>query len=242
MNTVRTTGILLVVFGVICVARPASAYDVNSALRVFPYAGRPGSTLYLSGYGLKPLTRLYIMFACPNYQEAAQYGNLEIFPPKVAPKTDSQGEFSGWTMKAPKLNHVVSSGCTVYADDGVSQAQQPYGPSQLGPYYILGPRDPMQPCYKRICVQITPTPKRVKSGRIENIDVQGWAGAIASVAVTYPGYPQVTQTVKLNWNGSGRVRVPVPKDMQDTSHVRITVHCHLGQATGDRRAEFTVVH
>jgi hypothetical protein len=242
MNVVRTMGAPFVLFGAIFVSSPARAYDIHSGLRVFPYAGRPGSTLYLSGYGLKPLTRLYIMFACPNYQEAAQFGNLLIIPSKIGPKTDSQGQFSGWPMKAPKLNHVVSSGCTVYADDGVSQAMQPYGPTQLGPYYILGPKDPMQPCYKRICVQVTPTPKRVKSGRIENIDVQGWAGALANVTVTYPGFPAVTQSVKLDWNGSGRVRVPVPKDMQDTSHVRITVHCHLGQATGDRKAEFTVVH
>jgi hypothetical protein len=238
MNSLRTTGVLLTVFSVIGVARPVSAYNLHSGLRVFPYEGRPGSTLYVSGYGLNPSTQLYILFACPNFQEAKP-GNLRIIAPPFGPKTNSAGEFTGWKMKAPRLAHVDSSGCLVYAEDGV---QQFYGPTLLGSYYVLGPHDQLLPCDRRICVTITPTPKRVKSGRVENVDVQAWAGALADVTVTYPGYPQVVQTVKLDWNGSGRVRVPVPRDMQDTSHVRITVHCHLGQATGDRNAEFTVVH
>jgi hypothetical protein len=239
MTGVRTSSILLAVFCVIGVARPVDAYDeLHSGLRVFPYEGRPGSTLYVSGYGLNPNTRLYIMVACPNFQ-VAQPGNLLIIPPKLGPMTDAQGQFSGWRMKAPKLTHVTSSGCAVYAEDGV---QGFYGPSQLGSYYVLGPQDRVLPCDKRICVTLTPSPKRVKSGRVESVDVQAWAGAHADVTVRYPGYPPVEETIKLDWNGSGRVRVPVPKDMQDTSHVRITVHCRLGQTTGDRRAEFTVVH
>jgi hypothetical protein len=239
MTAIRATSVLLAVFCVIGVARPVQAYNLHSGLAVFPYEGRPGSTLYVSGYGLSPKTRLYIMLACPNYQVAAQTGNLWIIPPKSGPLTDAKGEFSGWSMKAPKLNRVASQGCAVYAEDGV---QQFYGPTQLGLYYILGPKDRVQPCDKRICVTLTPSPKRVKSGRVENVDVQAWAGARADVTVAYPGYPPAVEKVKLNWNGSGRVRVPVPKDMQDTSHVRITVHCKLGQVTGDRRAEFTVVH
>lgn len=238
MISVRTASVLLTVFCVFGVAGPTSAYNLHSGLRVFPYAGRPGSTLYVSGYGLKPSTQLYIMMACPNFQEA-EVGNLLIIAPPHGPRTNSVGQFSGWRMKAPKLVHLLSSGCYVYAEDGV---QQFYGPTQFGVYYILGPTNPLLPCYKRICVSITPTPKRVKSGRVENVDVQAWAGALADVTVTYPGYPQVVQSVKLDWNGSGRVRVPVPKDMQDTSHVRITVHCRLGKSTGDRKAEFTVVH
>lgn len=239
MTGIRTTSVLLAVFCVITVARPVHAFDeLHSGLRVFPYEGRPGATLYVSGYGLKPNTRLFIMFACPNFQ-VAQLGNLFIIPPKQGPLTDAQGQFSGWKMKAPRLTHVTSSGCTVYAQDGVGDH---YGPAQLGSYYVLGPQDHILPCDKRICLNLTPSPKRVKSGRIENVDVQGWAGARADVTVTFPGYPPVVETVKLDWNGSGRVRVPVPKAMQDTSHVRITAHCRLGQVTGDRRAEFTVVH
>jgi hypothetical protein len=239
MNGIRTSSILLAAFFVVSVAQPVHAYDPqHSGLRVFPYEGRPGSTLYVSGYGLQPNTRLFIMLACPHF-EVAQPGNLFIFPPKSGPMTDAQGQFSAWKLKAPKLSHVTSSGCAVYAEDGV---QGFYGPAQLGSYYILGPQDRVLPCDKRICITLTPSPKRVKSGRVENVDVQGWAGARADVTVTYPGYPPVVETVKLDWNGSGRVRVPVPSGMQDTSHVRITAHCRLGKATGDRRAEFTVVH
>ena len=239
MNGLRTAGVLLTVFCVFGGAQPTSAFNVDhSALRVFPYEGRPGNTLFVSGYGLKPATQLYILFACPNFSEA-QSGNLRIIAPPLGPRTNSAGEFSGWPMKVPKLVHLISSGCFVYAEDG---DQQFYGPTQLGLYYILGPKDPIQPCDRRICVQITPTPKRVKSGRVENVDVQAWAGARADVTVAYPGFPAVVQSVKLDWNGSGRVRVPVPKAMQDTSHVRITVHCRLGTVTGNRRAEFTVVH
>ncbi len=239
MNGIRTSSILLAAFFVVSVAQPVRAFDeLHSGLRVSPYEGRPGATLYVSGYGLQPNTRLFIMFACPNYQ-VAQLGNTFIFPPTQGPLTDARGQFSAWPMKAPRLSHVTSSGCTVYAQDGVGDH---YGPAQLGLYYVLGPQDRVLPCDKRICFTLTPSPKRVKSGRIENVDVQGWAGARADVTVTYPGYPPVVETVKLDWNGSGRVRVPVPKGMQDTSHVRITAHCRLGKATGDRRAEFTVVH
>jgi hypothetical protein len=238
MNSVRTTGVLLTVFSLIWFVHPASAYSTYSGLRVFPYEGRPGGTLYVSGHGLQPSTQIYILFACPNFQQAGN-GNLRIIAPPLGPTTNKVGVFTGWRMKSPKLVGLVSSGCVVYAEDG---AQQFYGPTNPGLYYILGPTNKVLPCDKRICVTITPTPKRVKSGRVENVDVQAWAGARADVAVTYPGYPQVVQTVKLDWNGSGRVRVPVPKDMQDTSHVRIRVHCRLGQATGDRKAEFTVVH
>lgn len=237
MKGLRTTGVLISVFYVFSMTGPANAFNLHSGLRVFPYEGRPGNTLYVSGYGLQPNTQLYILFACPNYQEAGV--NLRIIPPPRGPKTNATGEFAGWAMKVPHLTHVVSSGCLIYAEDG---EQQFYGPTQLGLYYVLGPRDPIQPCDTRICVTITPSPKKVKSGRVENVDVQAWAGAMADVTVWYPGYTQVTQSVKLDWNGSGRVRVPVPRDMQDTSHVRITVHCRLGNVTGDRKATFAVVH
>jgi hypothetical protein len=241
MNSFRTTGILLTVFYMVGVARPAGAYNVASGLRVFPYEGRPGNTLYVSGFGLNPNTKLYILIACPNFQEEKN-GNLRIIPPPFGPKTDGAGQFTGWHMQAPKLVGLVSSGCTVYAQDSTTTGGAGYGPTQLGSYYILGPSNPLLPCDRHICVTATPTPKRVKSGRIENVDVQGWAGATADVTVAYPGYPNVVQRKKLDWNGSGRVRVPVPKDMQDTSHVRITVHCQLGPVTGNTKAEFTVVH
>ena len=82
MKTVHGAGVLLVVLGALCVARPVSAYTVgHSGLRVFPYEGRPGSTLYVSGYGLNPNTQLYILFACPNYQEAKQENVRIIGPP-----------------------------------------------------------------------------------------------------------------------------------------------------------------
>lgn len=239
MTSLRTTGVLLAIFCVFGTARSARAFNVDhSALRVFPYEGRPGSTLFVSGYGLKPLTQLYILFACPNFSEA-QAGNLRIIAPPLGPRTNNAGEFTGWRMTVPRLVHLVSSGCFVYAEDGV---QQFYGPTLLGLYYILGPKDPIQPCDKRICVSVNPSPRRVKSGRIENVDVQAWAGALADVTVAYPGHAKIVERVKLDWNGSGRIRVPVPRDMHDTSHVRITVHCRLGVVTGDRRAEFAVVH
>jgi hypothetical protein len=242
MKALRPFLVAFTVFGGLCLPRPAAAYDpTHSALRVFPYEGRPGSTMYVSGYGLAPNTELYILFACPNYFDphSIEWGNTRIIAPPLGPKTDAQGQFSGWTMKAPHLNHVTSSGCTVYAQD---QTRQTYGPAQLGTYYILGPKDSVLPCDVRICIAVSPTPKRVHSGRVEYIGVQAWGGAVANVVVTFPGYGRVLQTVDLDWNGSGRARIPVPKGMGDTSHVRISVQCKLGQARGSSRAEFSVVH
>jgi hypothetical protein len=238
VSGLRAMGLALIVLSAIGMPRPVGAYnETDSGLRVFPYAGRPGSTFYLSGHGLNPNTRLFILFACPNFQRAN--GNLRIIDPKHGPKTDGKGEFTGWKMTAPRLINGASSGCTVYAQDGTLQF---YGPEQPASYYILGPSDPMLPCYKHICVTVDPTPRRVKPGKTENVDVQAWAGALADVTVTYPGHAPVVQTVKLDWNGSGRIRVPVPKKVPNLSPIRITVHCHLRRATGDGKAAFTVIH
>ncbi len=233
--------VLTVVAGV-CLAQPVAAYNpTHSALRVFPYEGRPGSTLYVSGYGLNPKTALYILFACPNDFDphASEWNNITIIAPPFGPKTNDQGDFAGWSMKVPHLNHVASSGCAVYAYDGGTSG---YGPAQPGTYYILGPKDKVLPCDVRICMTVTPVPKRVRSGRFENIEVQAWGGAIANVQVTFPGFGRALQTVDLDWNGSGHARIPVPGGMADTSNVRISVHCRLGKAAGTKVAEFDVVH
>jgi hypothetical protein len=61
------------------------------------------------------------------------------------------------------------------------------------------------------------------------------------VTVTFPGQGTVFKTVTLDWSGSRTVAFQVPKGM-NTANVRVAVHCRLGRYTGDRRAEFTVVH
>jgi hypothetical protein len=234
---VRAATVVLLVLILTGVARPANAFNFHSGLRLFPYTGTPGGTVYISGFGLQPFTRLSIMFACPSYS-TARPGNVYIVAPQLGPTTNSLGEFAGWTFKIPKLVGPASSACTIYANDATRQG---WGPTELGTFYIV-PRKALLPlCAIRMCITVTPNQKRATSGSMESVSVQGWAGAFTRVAVSYGGRLHMVQTLILNWNGGGSVRFRVPSYRQSASTVHVTVQSRLGSASGSQSSHFTVV-
>jgi hypothetical protein len=89
-------------------------------------------------------------------------------------------------------------------------------------------------------VRLSVATKLVRAGGNEVINVDGgWPGATAAVSVTYSGSSPATASgkVRLNWEGSGRVRISVPRQAAhlSCSQVRIQAVLSLGSRFKDKR-------
>jgi hypothetical protein len=219
-----------------------------SALIAVPAVGHSGDLIYLSGTGLKPRTRYYVLTACPsalvNGSIAIQNGNVSFIKAENGPMTDGHGNFVRFTFRALPLHHVKQSGCTIYTSDGVSL----YGPDVPGTYYIYPQKKKLPRCALTICAGISLSPTRARTGQYETITIgpnqqkgyTSWPGAKATVIVSFKGTKSVTQSVVLNWAGVGKVRVHVPDGMA-ASQAKVHVSYHIGNYSGSSIDQFAVV-
>ena len=214
------------------------AAGVVSVLRATPSQGHSGSLIDLSGYGLPPHTRLFIMMACPNWADPSvvRYQNLEILPPSQGPKTDADGQFSGFLMRAIRLHHFPSSGCEFYAAYDHVQ----YGPDIPATYTIV-PSDRQLPrCSRSMCVKVRAAPRRVRTGLTEHISVRGWPGARVNINLGYPGNAHVARVTHLDWKGRATFNVPIHGNVSSQTSVRVTARAQLGPQQGTDSTNFTI--
>lgn len=219
-----------------------------SALIAVPASGHPGDIIYLSGTGLRPHRRYYVLMACPSALsgDALQNGNVKFIPPLDGPETDAKGNFVRFEFRALMLRRVASSGCTIYTSDG----NTPYGPDIPATYYIF-PRGRRLPrCSRTICAGVTLAPRRARSGQSVTIRIgpsakkgyTSWPGARATVTVNFRGVSAVRRTVTLNWAGAGETTVRVPGGLSVPSEAQVQVGLRIGKYSGVLSDQLSVVH
>ena len=225
----------LVTGGILVSHASAGADDNNAAVLVAaPRGGHSGDTVYLTGAHFAPRQRFYLMMACPNWHDdtVAQYQNIKF--QKDGPTTDAHGGFRAFPYQVLTLHHFKGLGCTIYTSDGLNA----FGPNFPALYTIYPPDQPLPECLKRLCVSFKTIPQRVKSGSVETVHLQSWAGAGADVAVSYPGATTQHQKVDINLNGDGwaQFRIgaiagtqPVPAQVQVLAHIGAQKRMRSGQ-------------
>lgn len=238
-----TTVLLCASAPVILSLAPVGAAGIaqQSILVAAPVEGHSGDPIYLSGAGFPPNYSPFITMVCPNWQTAAQYGNIEVT--YHGPHTDAHGSFSGFKFSALHLHYFKSLGCVIYAQIGAN----PFGVQFPATYNILPPDAPLPYCWRHICIRVTATPRRVRSGQVETVDIRPlsvtypWPGARAAIRVSYPGATGHNKTLTLSIHGNGHVSFPAPAAPRDLLRATIKVSAHLGAWTGVGSGQFTVV-
>jgi hypothetical protein len=223
----------------VAVPQPASAAGV-SELRVFPSTIHMGDTLYLSGTALGSHVQKIITIACPNVQVQYPGSSIETKP---GPMTNRNGQFQGYQFTYSPLSVVRAPlQCSVYANRGNDYV----GVDIPGTYEIVPNSERLDRCARQICgLQVKPQPTKVHAGFQENIHlVGGWAGALAIISVLFPGSPQQTHHVRLNWNGEAYDTFPVPTHLSGKVGVMaamVSVVVQLGNVHGSGKGKFIVI-
>lgn len=209
-------------------------------VRPFPDVAHGGDTIYLSGYGFQPHSRLYFATYCPSWSDtnAFRFGNYSTVAVQ-GPKTDANGTFAGFPIKALTLKVVPSSTCQVYTNYLSTQ----YGVADINAIYRVIPRSEKLPRRAtRIPGTLNAHPKQIKTGLSETIDIsRSWGGAVADVSlVDSRGHP-IQRSIKLNYLGAGRLQVPIDGHLVEPGHVTVSVKFHLGSIRGSKIGSFEVV-
>lgn len=217
-------------------ALPRPALAQNAVLRVDPFEGHSGATVFVSGSGFEPLTQLNLLIACPSWDNptAAALNNVDL---ETGPVTDANGDFAGWPFPNFRLHGVQQSLCRVYAN-----YVHAFNVSDFPAYYtIVAPHVRLPARARLIEGTVKVHPKQVKSGLQERINItNGWGGAVAAYSVTYPHLTPVSGHVRLDSNGSKSFRIKVPVGHQP-GLARVKVHFSLGQTRGATSAAFRIV-
>jgi hypothetical protein len=219
-----------------------------SALIAVPAVGHSGDVIYLSGTGLKPRTRYYVLMACPaalvDGAVAFQNGNFLWIHGDNGPMTDGHGNFVRFTFRSPVLHKMRQSGCTIYTSDDVT----PFGPDLPATYFIYPAKKTLPKCAITICAGVSLSPVRARTGQYETIRIgpnqqkgyTSWPGARATVKVSFRDAKTVKQSVVLNWAGIGAVKVRVP-DGSAPSQAKVNVSYHIGKYSGSSVDKFAIV-
>jgi hypothetical protein len=223
-----------------------------SELIAVPSVGHSGDTIYISGSGLRPNTRIDILMVCPAGQigEAYTNNNFRWIQQADGPLTDARGRFSGFELKAIPLHKLRQSGCVIYTED--PSLGTPLGPDIPATYFIYPHVRKLPACAVTICAGLSLSPQRVHSGQNETIRIgpnqqkgyTSFPGAKATVSVQFrnqKGTTTMTKSTVLNWEGMGSVTMRVPTGMTLPSTAHVNVSYHLGRYTGRAVEDLAVV-
>lgn len=220
-------------------------------LQAYPYEGHNGDTIYVSGTGFRPRTRLQFLITCPKWDDPTMAGlfNYGLF----IGMSDAKGGFLAVPLQRFVLHGppaLTGSPCVIYVNyiglpPSVTDTL-PKGPdfvADINAVYTIVPSDQRLGANARsIHTVVTPRPKKVKAGLVERIHIaKGWGGAVARVTVTYPHVRPVVRTVRLDWKGEADVRVGITGAGLQPGLAKIQVRCRLGSARGMSFASFVVV-
>jgi len=219
-------------------ARPPSQRAVQGALKATPARGHSGDIIYISGGDFPPGIRLSLMMGCPNWLVGAQKQNVELYG--VGPKTNADGEFSGYPIRGVSLRSLASSVCQIYTQFGANT----FGPDIPGSYFIERRGQSLGYCDTHVCARVVPSPQRIHSGLVEHIAIeQGWPGAKADISITYPGSaPRHLQPKRLDWEGNADVTDRVPAPLAGAYRAQVKVSFHFARAAGKAFTTFMVIH
>lgn len=240
-----TWAVLAVLAAAVLPARaPAAQAAGLSVLIARPSGGHPGDLFYLSGTNLLPNHQYILFFACPDWHTPGviDQGNYDHI--LNGPTTDAHGNFSRFPMHAIRLHGMNESGCHIYSDAGdlTATGAGGFGPDIPADYYIYAPGAPLKRCVLHMCdARAVPSPKRVRSGLVENILLHGWPGAVARVVLSYRGVAALARAVRLNSEGNYRLRMHAPAGVTKRDTVAVRVTFALGKYRDSTSASFTVV-
>jgi len=218
---------------------PPSQQAVQGALKATPARGHSGDIIYISGGDFPPHIRLSLMMGCPNWLVGAQQKshNVELYGP--GPRTNADGEFSGYPIRGLSLRGLAFSACQIYTQFGANT----FGPDIPGSYYILQRGKALRPCDTHVCARVVPSPQRVHSGLVEHIAIeQGWPGATADISIAYPGSAPHQLQRKLDWEGNADITDRVPAPFAGAYRAQVKVSFHFARAAGNAFTTFAVVH
>jgi hypothetical protein len=108
-------------------------------------------------------------------------------------------------------------------------------------FRVMRSTAPLPFCAAHICLHVQALLMRLRSGAQGNIAVTGWPGAAVTVTVSYPNGSSKQRLVRLNWRGSGLVRLKVAPGLLKGTATRVTARARLGSSTGTTTRSFTVV-
>lgn len=209
-------------------------------LYAMPQHGHSGDVIYLSGSGFPPRQQLVLTMACPGLfasGDAYKHHNYEIF---AGPIPDAHGQFVNFKIKAIQLHDVQFSNCLIYTTFGDNAFAVPAS------YEILSPIQPLKRCDKVICANVTTSPRQVRTGSLERVQItNSWPAAQAVVTVKY-GSPRARlqrETRVLDWEGRTefRFRVGTPAGVRPIkAHVQMAFS--LEDKKGAETADFVVIH
>jgi hypothetical protein len=206
----------------------------------WPDIAHGGDTIYLSGSGFQPHTRLYFATYCPSWVngDSFRFGNYSQVP-VLGPKTDGNGTFAGYPVKALTLKVVPTSTCQVYTNYLNTQ----YGVADINAIYRVIPRSEKLPSRAtHISGTLNVHPKQIKAGLSETIDIsRSWGGALADVSLLDPRGHPIERSLKLNYQGAGRLHVLIDSHSVQPGHVTVSVKFHLGSFRGSKVGSFMVV-
>jgi hypothetical protein len=221
-----------------------------SELIAVPSVGHSGDTIYVSGTGLTPNTKIDVLMICGQTGEAFQENNFRWIQPQDGPLTDSKGHFAGYQLPAIPLHKVKQSGCVIYTAD--PSMGTPMGPDIPATYFIFPRSKKLPTCAVTICAGLSLSPRKVHAGQSETVRIgpnarkgyTSFPGAKATVNMQFrspAGAVTVTRSVVLNWEGMGSVTVRVPTGTILPSTARVNVSYHLGKYSGRAVEDLAVI-
>ena len=191
-------------------------------VQLYPAQGHPGDPIYVSGAHFRPHTQLIFFLACPRWDDpgVGPYHN-DVY--QVGPVTDATGGFLGF-----KLDSLVISGpsfphiCTFY----VNYVEQPFVADFTPTYNLVPPGQRLQTCqsYKKICVHVNEHTVTIKRRPYEQLQItNGWGGALitGTLRLMHPNKTVKVPHVRLQWNGTATVNVPLPSGVSAKTPVSL---------------------
>lgn len=211
-----------------------------SFVRAFPDTVHGGEIVYLSGSGFQPGRRLYFATYCPSplNSDSFKFGNYSPAP-TFGPKTDANGSFAGFPIKALVLKVVPTSNCQVYTN----YLNTSLGVADINAIYRVIPRSEKLPSRAtHISGTLNVHPSQIKAGLSETIDIsKSWGGASADITLVDPRGHPIERTLKLNYDGAGRLRVLIDSHSVQPGHITVSVKFHLGSYGGSKIGSFVVL-
>lgn len=201
-------------------AAPTTLAAGKQALRVYPFEGHSGNTIYVSGKGFSPHQAFGLTITCGH----SAYSNTAV-------RADARGQIIAQHLAAPRNIGPHALHCRIGSTAGGATA----------PYTILAPRKPLSHCAVSMCIQAQAAIVRLRNGTIGQIIVHGWAGARAKITVVHANGKRISRATTLDWRGNGAVRMRVSLGLKKAVTYYVAVDAWLGPIKGHTTTRFIVI-
>ena len=210
----------------------------NPYLIASPFEGHAGDAFYLSGFGLPPKSRLYLLMTCPAIFDPSVFpnGNYMHIASSDGPLTDKYGNFTHFLMHAIHLNKISSSLCYIYEEIGGQESFNTVLPAQ---YAILPNSQRAVPCALRICARLQVSMRKVHHVAVERVQIAEsrtpWPGATARIVVSYRGLNPMVVNRTLDVRGGAAADFPIPSNAAQGAPASVWATFKLGRFVGTTR-------